>query len=53
MASFGWTSSKSCKEAPKSRCDEGDDEKDGRPVSWHHKHSHHDGDKKRSSRDCG
>jgi hypothetical protein len=52
MASYGWTSSKSCKEAPKPRCDkDDDDDKDSRPVSWHDKQTHHDSNKKKSN--CG
>jgi hypothetical protein len=51
MGKFDCTPQKACKEAPKSRCDKDDDDKDGRPVSWHDKHRHHDGDKKKSS--CG
>jgi hypothetical protein len=57
MASFGWSPSKGCKDAPKGH-DHGNDhdDKDHRPVSWHHKHSHnnrHDWDKKNSGGHCG
>jgi hypothetical protein len=51
---FGRDHGKSCKDAPKSRHEHHhNDDKDSRPVSWHHKHSsHHDWDKKSSSH-CG
>jgi hypothetical protein len=29
---------KACKEAPKPRCDNDDDDKDCSSVKWHHKH---------------
>jgi hypothetical protein len=40
---------KACKEAPKPKCDKDDDDKDSRPVKWHHKHPA----EKKSSGDCG
>jgi hypothetical protein len=47
MPSFGWNHQKPCKDTPKSRHHrDHDDDKDHRPVSWHHKHGHHDWDKK-------
>ena len=51
MGKFGCTPHKDCKDAPKSRCDKDDHDKDRRWVSWHDKHQHHDWDKKKSS--CG
>ena len=44
MASFGWSPSKGCKDAPKGHHhghDHGHDDHHHRPVSWHHKHNHH------------
>ncbi len=49
MSFHGFTPQKGCKEAPKSRCDKDDDDKDRRPVSWHDKHP----GKKKSSGGCG
>jgi hypothetical protein len=50
MGCFNGVPAKACKEAPKPRCDK-DDDKDSRPVSWHHKRPQHDWDKKNSH--CG
>jgi hypothetical protein len=47
----GLTPPKTCKEAPKPSCDN-DDDKDSRPVCWHHKHHNKDRDKKKSSCGC-
>ena len=53
MGKFGLTPQKACKEAPKSRCADDGDDKDRRPVSWHHKRTDHDSDKKKSGCGCG
>lgn len=53
MGKFSLTPQKACKEAPKPKHDKDDDDKDSRPVTWHHKRTGTDSDRKKSGSGCG